>query len=337
MKLSIPNKNGRIIEINFGDITYITGTDLEEIDYIEKYIFDYFNSSKIITSWEELRGREYIKLDGELIGKNYFKVYKIDGYTIDDNLSNSKNSLLQEYISSIYDILNLSKEIEEIENMLLKIELNIEEEIKKDLIEDIEIESLDVNKDILFKNFLNFNIRRKNIPVRYIGYVEKIKKLLELLEKKLERDNRKTLVMLSRPENYLEGFEIENLSKKIIDMTTKYDIKFIIVSQRTNMYLGNIYSIEYINIISTITENLPNIETLTKSINRNYPTNRNWNENEIFEIIKKIYTFLFDENYIYKTTQEDVIIKIINSFYRKRRVNEKIKNLISEEIEYLNN
>ena len=86
-------------------------------------------------------------------------------------------------------------------------------------------------------------------------------------------------------------------------------------SNEKEYILGTIYDLESINILAEIEGSFPNIHVLTETINRNYPINKYFEEHEVYEIIKRIANALFDTRYVYGSTKEDVIIKILNNFY----------------------
>ena len=315
--MQIKDENNRTIEISFSQLSQICGCNIYRKNYVMKYIAHYFSKKKYCEDELEVYHNQYpeILLDGEQLSRSRYECTHITSIEdIENELSFFKDSTLYKYISNSFETTNISESIQKIDDAILQIANDFESNMTIDFINNIKMNAVIVDKDKILKNFIFAKAEINSLYLKYVDNFAKLKLYLAIEEHLLKTTGVSKLILISNIEKIVKKEVMPQLSKQIENLL-KYNAYIMIESNEKDYILGSIYDLGSINILANINVYLPNIHVLTETINRNYPINKYFDEREVYEIVKRVANMLFDSNYAYGCTKDDIIIKILNKFY----------------------
>lgn len=317
--LQIKDSNNRDVELSFSKLTQICGCNIYFKSYVMRYIANYFSKKRY--SEEELQSYSgstpKILIDGEVASRGRYECTHIMSIEcIETELTFLKDTLLYKYILSSFQTVDISQNINRIDDALLQIANNFEKDISSNsaLSGNIEIRSAIIDQEMILKRFIDARVTSNGVHLNYATGFAKLNLYFQLQKELSKVKPDPKLILISNIEKIIKKDEVQKFNELVHELL-EYGVHFILESSDKGYILGTAHDIESINILGDINITLPNIHTLTDTINRNYPTLKIFCEQQIYEICKRIINNLFDSNYTYASTQDDVIIKILNSFY----------------------
>ena len=317
--LQIINEKNSAVELSFSKLTQICGCNIYLKNYAMRYISKYFSKKKYNEDELEIYSGDYPKvlIDGEVVSRSRYDCIHITSVEdIEHELMFLKDSALYKYILSSFQTVDISANINTIDDAILKIANSFESNInfKTDLFNNIKIQPTPIDKEIILKNFVSANVTNNGLYLNYMTGFQKLNLYLQLQQELSKTDPNLKLVLISNIEKIIKKEEVQRFDDLVRNLL-ECNVHFIVESSTKEYILGTASDIENINILSNINASMPNIHTLTDTINRNYPTNKIFSEQKVYNIFKRIANNLFDSKYTYSYTEDDVILKILNSFY----------------------
>ena len=315
--LQIKDVNNRAVELSFSKLTQICGCDTYSKNYVMRYIANYFSRKRYSDDeMEAYLGKEpKILINGEVVSRGRYECTHITSIEcIEDELMFLKDTTLYKYILSSFQSVDISENINRIDDAVLQIANNFETALDPSLFGNIEVRPTIIDQDMILKRFIDARVTSNGLYLNYATGLEKLSLYFKLQEELSKIKSDRKLILISNIEKIIRKDEIEKFNE-LVQVLLKSDVHFIIESNTTGYILGDAHDIESVNILGDINITLPDIHTLTDSINRNYPTDKTFCEQKIYEIFKRVANNLFDNRYVYSHTEDDVIIKILNSFY----------------------
>lgn len=307
MIISYKNMENNFNDIRVGRYTNITGSNINEIDYLYNYLIKYFSAYKF-SEYENYiyKSDPQVKVDSSIVSSKFYSVIEFN----DDNIIKNINEILQ----NAYESVQFNYYIEKINENIISIINKLEHELPHEIAKYIDFHSTDLTSKIFYKNFLKFNVAEDNIDIEYISKVEKFKLLLKSIEL-IEKDERcKYLFIMRDIDKYFNPVEFEFINNLIQSFDFNIDISFINFTN-SNYIIGGYNDVEFINIFSSIKMSIPCLDFMTDFYNRNNPINEEISYEEMYYLIRNSVKDILCENYILGISKKDVFIKIFNNCY----------------------
>lgn len=301
------------VELNFSKFIQILGGNGEKTHSIVTEIAKYFSKYRYLDSECHIDNKN-IRIDGEIIGRNYFNTIYVK--TIDDieeNLNSSKSSALYEYLEGLIQDIDISKSVDKLNNEIQNLVNFFNEKIDIESLK-INISNIDYNFNDLLKNNLKVVINDEKYQyIKYFPNIKKIKSFLEILVKNNERFPDRWLVIFENIDSYISKDEYRSIVKDIMEINNTTDIHFIITISKDGYVALDENTIESINVINNnIVFNVSNLEMLHSYVEEHYPYYRQFDKEEFIRKMIPIMNKIGDCESLLDVSSF-VILKIINN------------------------
>ena len=280
MILSIDDR----LELNIECITQLCGINVQMKNYIIRNIVKYFSNTK----YAEYEDKDdcVIKIDNEVVGRNYYTTYYIAN--INDLISNiqmSKNSIMKkyaDYVNSKYDNQLIYEDIVAgYEKIFAKINSNMKESGISLMLDFMEEKITDVAQLAITRT-------------PELGYIEKMSnydlcvEYIKIMNAYYKDNPDKILLVLENIDHYLNIEQYFSLMRQLEIMTLELDINIIVTTSIRGYVYINEKNITGINVINDEVFSMPMIEELQNFFEDNYPCNYNINEKDMIYNITQI-------------------------------------------------
>ena len=287
-------------------VTQLCGQNVAKKTYIFESIRRYFSTYKYRE--EPNKWRDNVKLDNETVGRKFFTVVSIRNITdILDMIKWSKQSLMTEYVKQILQRNDLQSHLriidEELEKMFqsMNVEINRLGDVEltyamADVWDMIQKTTLIASDEILLEDKTNYEL--------FLLFLNLIEKVMEVNPKKL-------LVLVENIDHFISRKEYEKILEKLKQIGRKYTIYFV-VSTSIDGYVGCDKELcSGITIFGEVDFQMPELEKVSEFINNTYPCNKILSEKQICADLIKIMQKIGQKEYLYDVEQ-NVICKLIN-------------------------
>ena len=287
-------------------ITQLCGQNIKKKTYILESIRRYFSTYKYK---EELnKWRDNIKVDGKLVGRKFFTVLSVSNISdILTMISWSKQSLMVEYVKYLmqkYDWQNhlrmLHEEVEKMVqiintylNRLGDIGLTYAETDVWNMIQKTEVTSAD---QVFLEDEENFEV---------------LCIFLNLLEKVLEVNPRKILVLLENIDHWTTRKEYMDVIKKIQNIAAKYNVYFILTTSLEGYVECDKELCSGISIFGDVDFQMPEFEKFVCFVEENYPCYKIISDSQIQKNMKMIIQKIGKQESL-GSAEDLVICKLVN-------------------------
>lgn len=306
MKLQVIDKI-KLYEINFLSITQLLGTRIDKKDFIIKSLEKYFSSSKY--NEYEKHYRNNIRIDDNVIGRHYFKLYKISKREdLLNEIKLSKASILYKYINDKLTKYSYQVQLDKLETKLDE----IFQDINTDIFNDLNSIQLTFEQKTLFDM-----IPKSSIQCHDGRYLEELSnyELLTLYIDLIERMNHitpsKTLVVIENIDHMIDNKEYNQFLDRNKEICHQYDYYIIVTTSINSFVKVDDELIEGINIINDEIVALPEVERLEQFIKENYPITIQMKKEEIKHLITLIAQDI-GKNNIEFSAKGNILLKLIN-------------------------
>ncbi len=335
MILQYKTLDNKIEKISFGEITNIVGQNIKGTNYFMDYFIKYFTGYRYNLYEEEKYNYEVeILIDGEEVGRRYIEVYEISKESIENMLSFTKGNILYNYLMMLFEDVSIKENIDKVSEQIELMNIKLHDRVENSLKDSIHIDSNEITESIILKNFIKGYVEKGNIPINHITNEEKILLVLKIIEQLNKKNNNLKCIAIKDIDKLISIEDFEVINNEIIRLSESNNLTFITSSSTEGYISGNTKHFKYINIFGDLNITMPEIHELTEYVNRSYPTNKCFNEEEVCKIIKKIAPLLLSEKIDFKMNESYIVLKLINSCYGVYKKESKT-NLTSCEIEFL--
>lgn len=296
-------------ELNFDSITQICGKNTNLKNKIYRLLKDYF-SRKIIDSDNDLR----VCLDKEEIGITYFNHICIDSeIDLDRIISFSKDSILYEYLHEISNHSNIVDAIYDINEKIINLDLLVSSNLIRNIDKNLTLDNKEYKITDYFKT-----IKINGLEDNHSGLMSNYQKFvifMRLIKIKLNNNPGNYLVSIFDIDKILSKDEYKCACKLIKELVNCYEVSFILYSSSEGFIVDPLDNLESINVVNDFIFPFCSYEILSDCLERNYPSNIKFDKERLNNFLIFNTVNLFRSDYIYGFTKDDVIIKLLNSFY----------------------
>lgn len=297
----LKNCNGRDLEINLLPFTQLASLDSSLANRVYGYIKEYFSSYRFSEDDLNLYNDQLPKIisDGIEVSRSKYLCIGISSFEdIDKALESKKDSPLLLYNKVKLEKVDIQNELEKLENQFNLIVEKIKLTYPSSSL--VEFEDILLNSDAILTKNINSFISKKH------SSFEKLMQLLEILRGLEVSLNQEYILFLHNVESYLtfdQLLSIKGVCKELSNVT-------LILSTNNSSFL-DYTEVENINFLKDNNVfNLPDILTLLKKLNSNFPRNKHFVEAELIEFLK-VRSFSLIEKTNHVTQDFDLILEVL--------------------------
>lgn len=287
-------------------VTQLCGQNIMKKSYIFESIRRYFSSYKYREG--KNKWRDNVKFDGELLGRKHFTVISISN--IRDILTMikwSKQSLMAEYVKALMQKFDLQQHLriinEELEKMF--------QTMNGDLNQLGTLELTYAMSDA-WEMIQKTDITGKDqIELEDKDNYELLTIFINLLEKTLENNPQKMIVLIENVDHYISRKEHAKLLEKLKSTARNYNVFFVLSTSLDGYVICDKDLCTGIKIFGETDFQMPELERIVEYVKENYPYNKKLSEQQIQKDIAKIIHRIGQEDYLLDV-EENVICKLIN-------------------------
>ena len=315
-------------EIDILPFVQLCGMNCKKKEFIINSIEKHFSSAKYKDYEKEYQ--ECFLVDGQILGRNYFKTYSIQNREdIIRYIQISKSSIMMQYFSNCLMEYNCTQDmsviVEHLENIFQninetflengsKVKLSFEENNIFNLIQNAKVESYD-GQDIHLLNNL-----------------ELLTEFLQLIEKNLLYQPGKILMIFKNIDHLLERQEYQLFVDKVEKISNGFDISIICTLSIEGYVDIRKQFFEGIHIINDVVYQMPELERVKKFVQDHYPSGRKVSEKDVQNFCKKIIHKIGCDRYKL-ITRENVYLKLLNDSLVLRQ--KESENLDKMELDFI--
>ena len=271
-------------EIDILPFVQLCGMNCKKKEFIINSIEKHFSSVKYKDYEKEYQ--ECFLVDGQILGRNYFKTYSIQNREdIIRYIQISKSSMMMQYFSNCLTEYNCTQDmsviVERLENIFQninetflengsKVKLSFEENNIFNLIQNAKVESYD-GQDIHMLNNL-----------------ELLTEFLQLIEKNLLYQPGKILLIFKNIDHLLERQEYQLFVDKVEKISNGFDISIICTLSIEGYVDIRKQFFEGIHIINDVVYQMPELERVKEFVQDHYPSGRIVSEKDVQNFCKEI-------------------------------------------------
>lgn len=268
----------RTIEIEMNQLTWITSSNVSDINYLSELFKTYFDTSE----------QEYLEfiLNGEAISSKYFELISINSLLdLNHTMMNKKGMPLYDYSKKIMSQIKIQDYLDQMEIIYEKI---IDEINENHLIYD------DIN---CIHNMLNQQfLLDKNLEIKIndnVNALTKIDYLFQLLNNQQMHNGKKYLIYLNNVDSFINLQDVKYFVN-LLSVIKNENIN-VIVSTTNSRYLC-FDEPENINIINKqSTTQLPNIHILVDRVNNYSNDSFLYNEQQIIHALEYYLHHIYED------------------------------------------
>lgn len=315
-------------EIDILPFVQLCGMNCKKKEFIINSIEKHFSSVKYKDYEKEYQ--ECFLVDGQILGRNYFKTYSIQNREdIIRYIQISKSSMMMQYFSNCLTEYNCTQDmsviVERLENIFQninetflengsKVKLSFEENNIFNLIQNAKVESYD-GQDIHMLNNL-----------------ELLTEFLQLIEKNLLYQPGKILLIFKNIDHLLERQEYQLFVDKVEKISNGFDISIICTLSIEGYVDIRKQFFEGIHIINDVVYQMPELERVKEFVQDHYPSGRIVSEKDVQNFCKEIMHKIGCDRYKL-ITRENVYLKLLNDSLVLRQ--KESENLDKMELDFI--
>lgn len=320
----------RTVEVNIEPVTQLCGQNIVRKKQILNIIKKYFSNEKYMDYEEKSKG--LIRLDGEEVGRKYFRLIKYaDRESMIETIKLGKSSLLAQCIQYFLNEFDCQQQISFIDEKLTQIYLLLNQRLERSITNlqlDYQYSAL---WDIVQKSDVYL---ADNRHIEEAANFELAKLCMDIIVQLLDMNPEKTMIIWENVDHLLTNEEYEYVVKECENIARKYDVYFIFTTSLYRYVYVTESTIEGIHVFNEEDFIFPDIEKVQNFINNNYPYYKEWSEKEIYRVIQNNVHKIGMKGYL-EEDKNMVVLKLINDTLIGKEV--KKEEIHSEEKAFLMN
>ncbi len=305
----------RTAEINIEPVTQLCGQNIIWKNQILRIIKKYFSGEKYADYEEKNRG--IIRLDGEEIGRKYFRLIKYaDRGSMIETIKIGKTNLLTQCIRYFLNDFDCQQQMSYIDENLTKIYLMLNKMIERNIVNlQLDYQYSDL-WDIIQKSEVYLSDSRH---IEEASDFELVKLCLDIIKQLLEINPEKTMILWENIDHLLTEEEYEYVVRACEDIVKKYDIYFIFTTSLQQYVYITESTIEGIHVFNEEDFIFPEIEKIKNFVNNHYPYYKEWSKEELYKAIKSNVHKIGMKGYL-EEDKNIVVLKLINDTFIEKEV-----------------
>ena len=301
--------NGDKIEFHYDSIMQICG-------HHDQYKRRLFHAFRQFFSGKKAAGLPEcsISMDSAVLSSNHYKVFSIfNELDLINELTYGKDSLFFETVKGFESNHDFCVMLELVNNDLLKLDGLIEAHLFEIFGYEFIVESKEITVSEYFKSHIK--LKYKGIDLEGLSNYNRFVLFFLMLRKQAFSRPDSYLVSIYDVDKFLNMEEFDSLKPLLVDLCENYGVSFLLFSNLAGYIVNDASYVEGITVINDIIFSFSELSLLRESIVRNYPSNIFLDDFVVFKFIRCCAADLFFHGYMYGYTRNDVIIKLLNSFY----------------------
>lgn len=298
-------EHNREYEINLGNIVQILGLNFKSKEYIYQSFIKHFSLYKYQEYDKHMENN--ILIDGYVPGRKEYRVIGIGSREeLIEQIKNNKNTIVYEYLSNVFNTLSCQKQLNLIDENLTII-FNIANERLRNNVGDISI-------DYEMQNLL-YIVSKSTIStgqgedLETMSNYELLIILMNLLKENNAINPEKVILLLKDIDHLCNRGEYNKLIEHLLNYDHSiYIITFVGVDKYVYVNKEIIHNIIVLN---DVVFQVPNYDAIEDYLLNHYPLNREFREEEIFDLLKCTLNTIGVENEIV-SYKELLVKKLIN-------------------------
>ena len=253
-------------------------------------------------------------LEGSILSSSHFKVISIfNEMDLLNEITYSKDSVFFETVKGLDSNHDFCVMLELVNNDLLKLDGLIETYLSEMFSYEFIVESKEISVTEYFKSHIK--LKYKGIDLEELSNFNRFVLFLLMLKNQALNKPDSYLVSIYDIDKFLSLEEFDSLTPFLVDLCENYSVSFILFSGFAGFIVDDASYVDGITVLNDISFSFSELSLLRESIVRNYPSNIILDDLSIFKFIRCCAADLFFHGYTYGYTRNDVIIKLLNSFY----------------------
>lgn len=301
-------------EIDILPFVQLCGMNCKKKEFIINSIEKHFSSVKYKEYEKEYQ--ECFLVNGEILGRNYFKTYLIQNREdIIRYIQISKSSMMMQYFSNCLTEYNCAQDmgviVEHLEKIFeninatflendSKLKLSFEENNIYNLVQNAKVESCD-GRDIHLLNNL-----------------ELLTEFLQLVEKNLLYQPKKILLIFNNIDHLLDRIEYSFFVDKVEKISSCFDVSIICTLSIEGYVDVRKQFFDGIHIINDVVYQMPELERVEEFLQNHYPSGRKMSEKDVQNLCREIIHKIGCNPYR-MITRENVYLKLLNDTLMMRQ------------------
>lgn len=304
MNLVIKEYNKKY-EIGMGNIVQVLGVNFKSKEFIYQSIIKHFSLYKYQEYDEYMENN--ITIDGEVPGRREYRVIGIESRDeLIDQIRNSKNTIIYEYLVNMLETLSCQKQLNSIDENLTVIYNYINEKLSNN-VGGISIEYEMQNLlNIISKSEIYSN---SGEDIETMSNYELLIVLLNLIKENNTTKPEKVIILLKNVDHLCNRKEYKRIIEHLIDNYSNiYIMLFISIDKYVYVNKEIVHNIIVLN---DMVFQVPKFDAIEDYLVNHYPVNYEFSECEILGMLKSILNMvgIENENISYK---EILVKKLIN-------------------------
>lgn len=342
MDIKLEYQDDKYIEFDLEDYIFLMGSNQEVKQKLARSLARYVTGKRLNTLEENVYGDDGISIiqDGIPFDLKRKKLYVFDGKdSIILELQNKKGSILNAKIMDCFNEEKFTKQVEQINNEILKLESLIDFAIQKDD-NGLNLEFNTMTADFLVNKFLDVNYFEDGMdfPLEMLDLNKVMPYFLDLLMEDVVKNENEVWIFLINPASYLGKDQCQDVIAKLKRYSQDGKLKFFVIS---NQYLPLEYSLEDVGKTVVINDNLqqlPPFDVFKRSVEMYYPNELEISDQELcdrlYRVINSVGVEKIDE--IYLKGKDMVLLKVLNELFQFKFTYKNLEDQLSNaEIRFL--
>ncbi|KRN29122.1 CRISPR-associated protein Csn2-St [Liquorilactobacillus mali] len=336
-------EDNKFIEFDEADILFFYGQNQKMAQEFVRSLKRFANK-RVLTDLEELvygeNGIEIYRND-QLLKSGSINIHFLQyGSSLFEEVSFEKTSLMTEYLTTLFESIDINIELQKIENHLLKIESLFNQKLKE-VSNNISSNVSSLTYTELLKNniFLSYASGSHNFPLEMMDANEFVDEYLVLLEKSLENNPKETWIALINLASFLTTEKIQVLIDGLVQLAEKTGlIHIFVISQAPLEIMYQPENVPNTMVLADELYQMPDFDSFRNSIENHYPGNLDITDNQLCQRFYEIVAYIGGKcTMTGKSYQDIVLLKVLDEIlgFKISNLTYGLKKLTNAERAYL--
>lgn len=325
----------RWIELDLVDYLYFTGGNFKMARRLLQSL-ERFKTGKALNEIEENiygeMGIEVYYNDKLLKPRNLLIITVKDILSLISEFHLTRKNLIYDELLQLQQDLEVDKQMEQINNEIILLETMIQEKMKY-LGSYIGYEFNDMQFETLLKSHLSLTYyeEENQIPLEYMAAENILSSFIELINSYISRTGKMVWVIFDRPFDFLDEKNIEFIFEELSTISRQTHLLHFFVFNNHSLHYNLSIDTEKIVLLYDEYQQLPELDLLRRSIERNYPENYDSSDKELLSSVLRVCHLIGrDITNNYSLDQKDmVLLKILKNLLGDNSLTETSEQTLS--------
>ena len=238
---------------------------------------------------------ENVKINGEILGRNYYDIIRIKGRSdLLNQIKITKTSFFAKYLAKELENFDCQIEVAQVVSYINSLFDNVNEHFYNQGVQ-IQLEYSEVALlDMIQKCELTFENNKK---LGEMSNYTLLQQFLMLIKNYNEKMPASRIVIIENIDHLVSYDKFEDIYKDMMGIAKQSNIKFVLSSSIEGYVMVEDENIEGINIINDQVFVMPDLEHIMEYIHSNYPMGRIFSKEEVLQNLRAVAQNIGRENY----------------------------------------